>query len=58
MRFVVESLGGRRLTASDFVSYLLFDPSYTSRLIDLGYSDVQRQWVKFEDFFARALAPR
>ncbi|HJS42253.1 MAG TPA: patatin-like phospholipase family protein [Gemmatimonadales bacterium] len=54
VRLVVESLGGERATAVDFVSYLLFDPAYTSRLIDLAYADAQREWPRYEAFLARA----
>ncbi len=53
VRFVVQSLGGRRAGASDLVSYLLFEPTYTETLMDLGYSDAISQWAEIEQFFAR-----
>jgi len=36
---VVRNMGGRRVRAADFVSYLLFDRRYTTDLMDLGYHD-------------------
>jgi len=36
---VVRNMGGRRVRAADFVSYLLFDHAYTGDLMDLGYHD-------------------
>ncbi len=39
--------GGR-----DFMSYLLFDPAYTSLTMELGYEDTKKQWEKIERFLA------
>jgi NTE family protein len=50
VRLIVEGLGGHRITASDFLSYVLFEPAYTSRLMDLGYWDVERDWPRIEHF--------
>lgn len=36
---VVRNMGGRRVRAADFVSYLLFDARYKADLMDLGYHD-------------------
>ncbi|MGH2668357.1 MAG: patatin-like phospholipase family protein, partial [bacterium] len=54
VRLVVESVGGQRVKASDFLSYLLFEPAYTSRLMDLGYSDVERDWPRIAGFLEQA----
>jgi NTE family protein len=35
----------------DMISYLAFDKSYTSRLLDLGYSDSMAMRVEIEQFF-------
>ncbi|MDH5644054.1 MAG: patatin-like phospholipase family protein [Gemmatimonadota bacterium] len=51
MRSLVQSIGGQREGASDFISYLLFDPAYTMPLIELGYDDTNDQWWKLEQFF-------
>jgi NTE family protein len=52
MRWLVRGMGGQRATAVDFLSYLLFDPAYTSALIELGYADVRVQWPRIERFLA------
>jgi len=46
----VESIGGQREGASDFISYLLFDPAYTVPLMELGYDDTREQWDRIERF--------
>ncbi|HEX9705559.1 MAG TPA: patatin-like phospholipase family protein [Gemmatimonadales bacterium] len=53
LRRVVESLGGRRVQAADFLSYLLFEPRYTTTLIDRGYDDARAA----RDRIARFLEP-
>ena len=50
IRSLVESIGGQREGASDFISYLLFDPAYTVPLMELGYDDANDQWDKIEEF--------
>jgi NTE family protein len=54
LRLIVESLGGHRIAASDFLSYVLFEPEYTSRLMELGYRDVERDWPQIAAFMERA----
>jgi NTE family protein len=54
VRWLVGGLGGRRAAAADFLSYLLFDPAYTTALIDLGYADAQAQWSHIERFLTEA----
>jgi NTE family protein len=50
IRSLVESIGGQREGASDFISYLLFDPAYTVPMMELGYDDANDQWDKIEEF--------
>lgn len=50
VRFAVRAIGGGQGTASDFLSYLLFDPNYTDRLVSLGYDDGIAQWSEIEAF--------
>lgn len=50
IRSLVESIGGQREGASDFISYLLFDPAYTVPLMELGYDDATERWDEIEEF--------
>ena len=50
VRSLVESIGGQREGASDFISYLLFDPAYTVPLMELGYDDANEDWDRIEEF--------
>jgi NTE family protein len=52
IRWLVRGMGGDRATAVDFLSYLLFDPAYTSALIELGYADARADWARIEQFLA------
>lgn len=56
VRWLVDRMGGRRAGAADLLSYLLFEPGYTTALIELGRHDVAAQWPALEAFFARAAA--
>ncbi len=42
IRYLLKGLGSLE-DASEIVSYLLFDPSYCSQLIDLGFQDAMKQ---------------
>lgn len=53
VRWVVNSLGGRRVGSSDFVSYLLFEPTYTTLLVELGYEDALGDWGRIEEFLQK-----
>jgi NTE family protein len=48
MDVVVRGLGARERRGADFMSYLLFEPEYTSLLMELGYEDALEQWGKLE----------
>ncbi len=50
VRWVVNSMGGKRRGSSDFISYLLFHPVYTDKLVELGYNDACAQWEKIDNF--------
>jgi NTE family protein len=50
LRWAVRTLGGEQAAGADFLSYLVFDPLYTSALIDLGYSDAQVGWERIAQF--------
>jgi len=50
LRLVVRLLGGGATSGADFLSYLLFDPAYTGRLVTLGYDDAMAQWGTIAQF--------
>jgi NTE family protein len=52
VRWVVRGMGGQRAAAAGFLSYLLFDPGYTTALIELGYADAGSQWSRIERFLS------
>ncbi len=50
VRTVLRSIGGERARSAGFLSYLLFEPEYTGRLMDLGFEDGRQQRDKIEKF--------
>ena len=50
VRTVLRSMGGERTRSAGFLSYLLFEPEYTGRLMDLGYEDGRQQLGEIEKF--------
>jgi NTE family protein len=44
-------IGIDRQSDSSIVSYLLFEKTYTSALIDLGYKDAMEKIDELKDFF-------
>jgi NTE family protein len=58
IRSLARSFGAEGRGGSEFLSYLLFDPSFTSRLVDLGFSDCQREWKKVERLIGSSVPVR
>ena len=52
LRHLIKGLGSEK-QASDLISYLLFESSFTIRLIDLGYEDVLAQESELQNFLDR-----
>ena len=48
--FLMNALGADQEGGSPFLSYLLFEPEYTGRLMELGLSDGRAQWNQIERF--------
>lgn len=49
-RFLTTGLGTRETESPDWLSVLLFEPSYIDRLLDIGYHDARRQHDRIEEF--------
>ena len=49
-RFLTTGLGTRETESPDWLSVLLFEPSYIDRLLDIGYHDARRQHDRIEAF--------
>ena len=54
LRRVVRGLSGRRSKTADFLSYLMFEPEYLSRLIALGERDAEANWGAIAAFLSGA----
>jgi NTE family protein len=53
IRYLLRGLGTERGNSSDILSYLLFVPSYSRRLIELGYKDAQAEERRIREFFTQ-----
>lgn len=52
MRYLIGGLGGGSLESSELTSYLLFDPEYCGKLIELGYQDAMSNRDEIKRFLA------
>jgi NTE family protein len=50
MKLLVRALGGKETESPDFLSLLLFEPSYTRRIIDIGEGDVDARLPEIRAF--------
>lgn len=50
VRFLLSGLGSREGREADFTSYLLFEPRYLARLIELGERDAEENWDRIAEF--------
>lgn len=51
IRYLLRGLGSEKGDSGDILSYLLFVPAYTQRLIDLGYRDAKAEERRIREFF-------
>lgn len=51
IKLLLRGIGAMNRDGGALVSYLLFEPAYTRRLIDLGYKDAMARKVEICDFF-------
>lgn len=54
LRFFVRGLGTPQTRTGDFLSYMLFESAYITRLIQLGERDAEEQWPRIAAFFEGA----
>jgi NTE family protein len=52
MRYLLKGTGASDTKGWDMLSYLAFDKSYTSLLVELGYEDALRSREKIQEFFS------
>lgn len=57
IRYILDGLGKPNAESADLMSYLLFDSAYTSALVDIGYSDAERQLGAIEALLYGAEVP-
>lgn len=57
VRYLLRGLGSDEATR-DLASYLLFEPEFCGRLVELGRNDVHASRAEIERFFAKPLRPR
>jgi NTE family protein len=50
MKLLVRALGGKETESPDFLSLLLFEPTYTRRIIDIGEADVDARLPEIRTF--------
>ena len=50
LKLFVRALGAKETESPDFVSLLLFEPSYTRRIIDIGEADIETRIDEIREF--------
>lgn len=54
LRFFVRGLGTPETRTGDFLSYMLFESAFITRLIELGENDAEEQWSRIATFLEEA----
>ena len=55
IKLLVRALGAKETESPDFISLLLFEPSYTRRIIDIGEMDVEARLPEIREFLGEDL---
>ena len=53
VRYLMSGLGTKKSSSGDLMSYLLFDSSFTSALVDLGYKDASARIDEISEFLLK-----
>lgn len=56
LKLLVRALGAKETESPDFVSMLMFEPSYTQRIIEIGESDVTARLAEIRAFLGEDAA--
>ncbi|HEX2223913.1 MAG TPA: patatin-like phospholipase family protein [Thermoanaerobaculia bacterium] len=57
-RYLTRSLGTRETTTPDFLSFLMFQPEYLQRLIEIGEADAERRSEEIRELLASEVDPQ
>jgi len=57
MKLLTRALGSRETESNDFISMLMFEPHYTSRLMEIGESDVASRIDELRVFLGEPASP-
>jgi NTE family protein len=57
MKLLTRALGTRETESPDFISMLMFEPHYTTLLIEIGQNDVAARLDEFRTFLGEPAAP-
>lgn len=53
LKLIARGLGSKDTESPDWLSMILFDPGYTSKLIEIGYADAGKKRDQLERFLAK-----
>nr|MDQ3726555.1 patatin [Actinomycetota bacterium] len=56
MKLVVRALGAKETESPDFISMLMFEPTFTRHIIDLGMADVGARLAEIRAFLGEDAA--
>jgi NTE family protein len=57
MKLLTRALGTRETESPDFISMLMFEPHYTTALIQIGENDVASRLDEFRVFLGEPASP-
>lgn len=56
-RYLTRGLGTRETTTPDFLSFLMFQPDYLQRLIEIGEADAERRYSEIRELLESEVEP-
>lgn len=58
LKLITRGLGAKETDSPEFVSLLMFEPSYTKRIIEIGEADVEKRLAEIRAFLGEDAADR